>query len=424
MRIGLLHSAYSVVVTCVLPIAAVGLLLSKRGRRRMPERFGLWGGLSDVSWWVHGASVGEVQGLLPLLDSVRRGFPGEKILLSATSPTGLDRGVAAVDSTRLLPFDSPLMLSRAIRKLGFKRFVLSETELWPNALRSALMTGAPCHIVNGRISDYTFSWYKRLQSVFCPLLREFTSISVPDSEQRDRFLALGVAPERVHVTGHTKYDAAPRFLAGISREQLRQEFFPGIVKDERVITLGSIREGEESYWLTALQRAVSEGLSVRIIVAPRHAEKFDFFDRAFSKLSVPQRRWSSRHAGSDANVKVLILDTMGVLEKAYAASDLAFVGATLVDIGGHNPFEPVMYGVPVVVGPYTSVIREPVALLVQAGGICSAQTAEQLYELVQELVVNPDRLQQIGRAGHAVWQRHQGAVQRTLSVIRQSEALQ
>lgn len=423
MSTGTLHRVYNAASTCALPLAAAGLLLSRRGRRRVGERFGFWGSLSDVSWWIHGASVGEVQGLLPLIASVRKEFPGDKILLSATSPTGLDRGESAVDLTRLLPLDAPLVLAHAMKNFRFQRFILSETELWPNALRAALSTGAPCHIVNGRISDYTLAWYRRLLPLFSPLLREFTSISVPDSEQRDRFLTLGVSRERVHVTGHTKYDATPRYLSGVTRDQLRREFFPDIREGEVVVTLGSIREGEELLWMSALERAWIAGLKLRVVVAPRHAEKFEFFSRAFANLPVAKERWSSRNSSSDNHALLLLLDTMGVLEKAYAASDLAFIGATLVDIGGHNPFEPAMYEVPVVVGPYTSVIREPVSLLQTAGGICSVRTADDLYNLLRELALEPARLRQVGAAGHSVWQRHSGAVQRALSVIRQSEAL-
>jgi 3-deoxy-D-manno-octulosonic-acid transferase len=311
----------------------------------------------------------------------------------------------------------------AIKDLTFRRFVLSETELWPNALRSALSRGVPCHIVNGRISDYTLDWYRRLHSVFCPMLAAFSSVSVPDFEQRERFVSLGVVSERVHVTGHTKYDATPRYAQDEARSELRREFFADIQDNEVIVTLGSIREGEEKAWIDALEQAWANNVRLRVIVAPRHAEKFEFFARAFDKLPVRQERWSSRSGNEVGHAELLVLDTMGVLEKAYAASDLAFVGATLVDIGGHNPFEPAMYGVPVVVGPYTSVIREPVDLMQKAGGVCRVASADDLFGLLSELASNPERLRRIGAAGQATWRSHQGAVQRVLSVIRQSEAL-
>jgi 3-deoxy-D-manno-octulosonic-acid transferase len=423
MRTGPLHKAYSIAVTAALPLAVVGLSLTQRGRRRMAERLGGWGSLSDVGWWIHGASVGEVQGLYPLFGAIRRAYGGDKVLLTASSPTGLERGEPIVDYIRLLPLDSPMIIRRALEKCVFKRFILSETELWPNVMHAALSTGVPCHIVNGRISDYTQAWYARLRTLFSPLLGQFSSVSVPDKEQYERFLKLGVPSERLHVTGHTKYDATPRFSGEALRSELRREFFPDIAPDERIVALGSLREGEEVFWFEGLKRAWSAQRKIRVIVAPRHAEKFEHFARLLEKLQVATDRWSRRPADLSCGAQVLLLDTMGVLEKAYAASDLAFVGATLVDIGGHNPFEPVMYGVPVIVGPYTSVIREPVSLLQAEHAIRVVRTSGDIFDVLQELASEPTGLQDVGRAALQVWMRHQGAAQRVLSVIQQSEAL-
>jgi 3-deoxy-D-manno-octulosonic-acid transferase len=259
--------------------------------------------------------------------------------------------------------------------------------------------------------------------MFSPMLAAFSSVSVPDQEQRERFIGLGVSAEKVQVTGHTKYDATPRYTEDSARIEVRREFFPDIQDDEVVVTLGSIRDGEEGVWIAALERAWAAKLRLRVIVAPRHAEKFEFFARAFQRLAVRQERWSSRSGDEARHAELLVLDTMGVLERAYVASDLAFVGATLVDIGGHNPFEPAMYGVPVVVGPYVSVIREPIDLMEKAGGVCRVRSVDDLYGLLQELASRSERLRQVGAAGRATWSNHQGAVQRVLAVIRQSEAL-
>ncbi len=418
---GLLGKTYEVAATCAVPLVSLGLLAFERGRVRYDERLGDWGELPPLGWWMHGASVGEVQGLLPFIKRVRETMGGDRILLSATSPTGLDRGAAAVDATRLMPLDAPFVVARALRNLSFDRFVVCETEFWPTLFKSVLRTGAPCHIINGRVSDYTIGRYLGMRALFSPVLKEFVSVSVPDDEQRSRFLELGVEASRIHVTGHTKYDVEPRYAGDEARHQARNEFFPGITPETPVIALGSIRPGEDTLWFAALERAWSEGKRCKVIVAPRHAEKFPYFWEELQKLSLSAVRRSSGGAIAGRDVDVLLLDTMGELERAYAAADLAFIGATLVDIGGHNPLEAAMYGVPVVVGPHHSVIRELVREMRNRSGILEVRDIDSIFRVVSRLCDGDPRLCEIGAAGHVVSQLHQGSSARVLSVICESE---
>jgi 3-deoxy-D-manno-octulosonic-acid transferase len=418
---GPLHKVYNVAMACVLPLVSAGLPCFARGRRRLAERYGVWGELPHTPWWFHAASVGEVQGVLPLIKRVRSVGSAERVLLTSTSPTGLDRAGSAVDSARLVPIDVPWLVKSALRSAHFDRFVLTETELWPNLMHAVLETGKPCHIINGRISDYTMAWYERLSGIFAPLLRRFSSISVPDEGQRDRFSALGVDRSKVFVTGHTKYDSAPAFLGDSARHTARELFFPGISPETPLITLGSIRGGEERFWFEAIKRVWKQGIPLHVIVAPRHAERFEFFWSAMAGLSNRVARWSERGTRSARECDALLLDTMGVLEQAYCASDYAFVGATMVDIGGHNPFEPAMYGVPIAVGQYTSVIEEPVAELEKARAARRIRSEGDIYALLEELVRDPQAARKSGEAAKRVWASHQGAVERVMQVISQSE---
>jgi len=418
---GPLHKLYSIAATVSLPLVLCVLVCFRRGRRRLAERFGAWPGNTQVRWWFHAASVGEVQGLLPLIRHSKSIRSGEKVLLTATSPTGLERAAGEVNEVRLAPLDAPLIVKRALNTLSFDRFVVTETELWPNMLREALESGKPCHIVNGRISDYTASWYSKTQSVFAPLLRRFASISVPDSMQRERFLRFGVEPSKLHITGHTKYDTTPRFAAATERQAAREAFFPGIDPSVPLVTLGSIRNGEERFWFSAIRKLWECGDRLKVIVAPRHAERFEYFWKEIESLTEARARWSAGELPKSAGHDLLLLDTMGLLERAYAASDLAFVGATMVDIGGHNPFEPAMYGVPVCVGQYTSVIKEPIAELAAQEAVMRVHDTEEIYQLLLRLCRSPDALRQAGQRAQVVWATHQGAAARVLEVILASE---
>lgn len=418
---GPLTKLYSLALSCLAPVIAVVLLVFPRGRRRYSERFGDWDSIAPISWWFHGASVGEVQGLLPLIDVVRSQTTGERLLLTATSPTGLERGASAVDFTRLLPLDAPYLVRRAMRGVTFDRFVVSETELWPVLLREVLSRGAPCHIVNGRISDYTYFWYRALRGLVSPLLSQFTSVSVPDETQRLRFVELGVAPERVHVTGHTKYDRSPRFEGAEYRLRARRRLFGPIEDSTPLVVLGSIRPGEEQFWFEPLRRLWEAGRSCRVVVAPRHAERFEYFWDAIQSLPVGSARFSVGTMPEFRSCDVLLLDTMGDLEQAYAAADLAFIGATLVNIGGHNPFEPAMYGVPVVVGPHTAVIRELVMELSGSEAIIRVQSEAEIETILNQLCSGSAALRALGLRGKDVWQTHQGSARRVVDVIMTSE---
>lgn len=415
MPTGILTNAYRVATSVAAPLVAVGMACNARGRRRYGERFGFWSPVPHVQWWMHGASVGEVQGLLPLVSEVRNIFGGEKIFLSSTSPTGLDRAGEAVDFRRLLPIDAGVCVRKALGQVGgADRFVLAETELWPTALTEILAREIPVHIVNGRISDYTLTWYRRLAALFAPLLSRVESVCVADETQRERYLGLGVRREVIHVTGHTKYDTEPKVISEEARISAHREFFPNNTQDAPVVVLGSLRPGEEDAWLRAMSSVVQKGQHVRMVLAPRHMEKVEYFSQRLNGSGLAWRLWSdTTRTASD----VVLLDTMGRLEHAYAIAQLAFVGGTLVDIGGHNPLEPAMYGVPVVVGPYISVIRDVVEELRRDGGIMEVSDVAGPHALLDRMLARDPALQEVGARGRGVWLRHRGASRRVLSVV-------
>lgn len=414
-----LGKGYQVATTVAGPLVAVGLLASKRGRIRFAERLGRWGHFGEpLSWWFHAASVGEVQGIFPLLRKVREEVPEEVALLTCTSPTGLERAGNVVRHLRILPIDSPWCVGRAVRSVGHPQLVLTETELWPELLRQALARNIRCHIINGRISDYTVSWYRRLRSLISPLLARMSSVSVGDELQKERFIEFGVPPELVAVTGHTKYDVEVHVPGIDERDGIRRSFFPAIQSNEKLVVLGSLRPGEERLWFDAFKEAQRRELPIRLVVAPRHAERYDLFARELERRDLHYSRYSEGVNERGIDHRVLLLDAMGVLQRAYSASDLAFIGATLVDIGGHNPIEAAVYGVPVCLGPYTSVISTVVSELETAQGIVRVRTMSDILEMLERTVVAPAELQTVGLNAQRVLLRHRGASERVLSVLR------
>lgn len=411
---GLLYKTYSAAASIVAPVALPLLRFSQRGRLRMSDRAGEWGAFGPVDWWLHGASVGEVQGLLPLMGALREHGKAGRILLTATSPTGLERGTGAADVMRLAPLDAPRYVRRAIDQAMPRRFLSCETELWPVLLHELAQRGIRCDLINARISDYTVRRYGMIRSLFGPLVEQFTSICVASEGQRDRFLSLGCPVSCIHVTGNTKYDTHPRFASPSDTKQIRENFFPEIEDDTPIVVLGSVRPKEESEWLHAFNEMREAGVTIKMVIAPRHAEKFNFFASILETQKWPWARWSE---GSVKERDLLLLDTMGKLEEAYSVASLAFIGATLVDIGGHNPFEPAMYGVPVCVGPFVRNIRDIVDEMQDVEGIIPLSSAADISRVMNE-VVSPNRhLIGIGERGQSVWSKHVGATERVLAVL-------
>jgi len=412
-----MYRAYAVAGTVVSPFILPVLLASHRGRIRISERFGDWGELPELKWWFHGASVGEVSGLLPVMNALRQSDPAAKQLLTTTSPTGLDRGRDAADALRLAPLDVPWCVSRALRGVRVEHFVVSETEVWPVLFTALQKRGVRCSIVNGRISDYTVEWYRRLRPIFRSVMSNMSSVVVTSSEQVRRFEALGVVPERITVSGNSKYDTTPTVNSDQAREQLRQTFFPGIARETPIIVLGSIRPGEEGYWWSAFSRMWGAGHVFKVIVAPRHSEKFPYFLDRVKELNRQYATWSTVSEPQEERRDVLLLDVYGQLEAAYSTAQLCFIGATLVDVGGHNPLEAAMYSVPVCVGPYTSVIAEVVADMQGVDGIIDLTNEESIHSVVERVCRRDPELTDLGMRGATVWEKHRGATARIVKAL-------
>jgi 3-deoxy-D-manno-octulosonic-acid transferase len=423
-------SLYNTTVAIFSPLIAVGLLSSKRGRIRWQERFGSWK-IEEKKpvVWFHGASLGEVRGLLPVLKLFRQRHPELSTLLTCTSPTGLDAAKGQADHCHLLPIDSSVFLSPALKNITIRALILSETELWPGLVAFAVKRRSLILLINGRISDSTLGRYKKLGFIMKEFLPSFARILASSNQTRDRFIAIGASPQNVLALGNSKYDGIYQVGEG-EREEFRARFnlysFP-------VICLGSIRDGEQNYWFPALRKLRQEGLQFHVIVAPRHREKFEYFARSLLEHDLPFMRYthfevgaakyaSSVHAAPHPHAsgpQVLLLDTYGKLLEAYAVSDLAFIGATLVNIGGHNPFEAVAQNCAVIVGPYVQNIREEVKDLNAVTALTSVKNTAEIEAAILTLVTDLACTRRKRLSGAAAWNVHQGSALRIVEQIDQ-----
>jgi 3-deoxy-D-manno-octulosonic-acid transferase len=269
-----------------------------------------------------------------------------------------------------------------------------------------------------------------LRFFFSELLQSFSQIFVVSERDAERFTALGAHREVVSVVGNTKYDAAPSLVGDDEIAALRVKLFPDLAErpDAKIVVLGSVRPSEEEGWISGVKSLLTQGYDIRLVVAPRHAEKFPYFRDKLDTAGLSWRAYSEivlgngpvdglRHAEPLTSRKVVLLDTMGVLKSVYGIADLAFIGATLVDIGGHNPLEASMYGCPVCVGPFTSVVKEICDDLSQEGALVRLTSAEEIEPLLSRFRSSPEDFQSMGARGKRVWKRYTGATAKIVGAL-------
>jgi 3-deoxy-D-manno-octulosonic-acid transferase len=365
--------------------------------------------------WIHGASFGEVNGMLPIIRALKAHEPKMPVIVSATSVTGLDTGSKVADETHLLPFDHPLWIRRVLAQFSPRVFVFGETEVWPLLLDELSARRVPCILANGRISDRAFPRYLRWKKFLEPRLKRLTRICVSSEVAFERFLALGANREQLVITGNAKYDLAPALRDTAEIEAFRRQFF----LDQRpVVVLGSLRPGEEEEWFPVLKEALSQaGSALGVVVAPRHKEKFSSFAEQLSKHGIAFWRRSESSSPPAGAPSVVLLDSLGELASVYAFADLGFVGGTLRNYGGHNPLEPAAHGAAVALGPYHQNAGEVVERLQTRQALFELSDKQSLREVLSLVVSRSELVQERRRLGHEVWRSFQGATERTVAEI-------
>jgi 3-deoxy-D-manno-octulosonic-acid transferase len=353
------------------------------------------------SWW-HAASLGEIAALEPVLSRAQERNLTGGFVVTMTSRPGRDAARKFCPDASLAPLDLPRTIARALEARRPRALVLVETELWPNWLRLALDGGTRIAIVNGRISDRGWSRWRRGAPVSQDVMRRIGAIAARTNEDAMRFNAMGVPREAIRVTGNTKHDRPPQ----TSRAQLPWN-------GARLWTVGSMRPGEEGPVLDAFVSVRERFHDLRLVLAPRHADAEPQFLDALERRGLQAAR-RSRPELNDATLPVLLLDTRGELESVYAASTIAFVGGTLVPVGGHNVMEPARAGIPILVGPHHANVSAEVKELTEAGALRVVNDATQLTRALTDWLASEAPRAQAARAAATVAERSRGAAGRAL----------
>lgn len=359
---------------------------------------------------VHAASMGEVGAAAPLVRALQAARPDWPVVLTCTTPTASARIRQEFGATVhhvYLPFDTPGAVRRFLDTLAPRALVVLETELWPNLLTLAQRRGTAVVLANGRLSARSASRYARFRRITHTILAALDLVLVQDEAVRDRFLALGAAPARTHVTGSLKFETP---LAADHAGRVAQ--FRAWVGPRPLWVAASTHEGEEAALLDAQARDPARLL----VLVPRHPQRFDAVAALLAQRGVPfQRRSEGRPV--DPGCSVLLADSMGELTAWLALAEAVFIGGTLVPVGGHNPLEAMQFGVPLLAGPQRFNFAEIFAALEAGQAVATVSGAADLADALARWRAEPATAQALGERGRALHVRHAGATERTLQPL-------
>ena len=420
----LLRGLYSLALYALLPVTIYHLVW--RGFRhpaylsRWNERYARYGGERDASavrqrtLWVHAVSVGEVAAAAALINTLLKKYPERRLVVTSITPTGSER-IQALWGDRVdhvyLPYDLPGAVGRFLDRYRPAQALIMETELWPNLLFGCRDRAIPVAILNARLSERSLRGYRVLAPLVSRALRTVARVCAQTAPDGERFIALGARPDAVVVTGNLKFDVAERDDVATFVDTFRRH------TGRRMVWIAASTHPEEELpVLLAHRRLRRRWPDLLLLWAPRHPERFNpVAERLRSAGLRTATRNEDRMAGADD--AAFVINTLGELPMFFGASDVAFVGGSLQDIGGHNLLEPAAAGVPTVTGPHLHNFAEIAAALREAGALQVVDSDEELGDALDVLLEDAALRSKMGEAGRALAESGRGALARTLAAV-------
>jgi 3-deoxy-D-manno-octulosonic-acid transferase len=376
--------------------------------------------------WLHAVSVGEVNLLATTIAELASRLPEFEVVISTTTKSGYDlaRRKYAERVVFYCPLDFSWAVAQAMRRVRPTMLILAELELWPNLIAAAKRYGSRVTIINGRLSDNSFRGYRRLRMVVGYVLRQIDIVAAQSEETATRFRKLGGHPDAIRATGSLKFDGAQTDRDNPRTRQLQD--LVGLSDQDVVLLAGSTQELEEQYAVSIYKRLAPHHPNLKLIVVPRHAERFDEVAGLLKSSGLLWQRRSSYndHGGNSASAtanhnkwSALLIDTIGELNAWWGTANIGFVGGSFGSRGGQNMLEPAAYGVATCFGPNTWNFRDIVGQLLSAGGAEVVQDKEQLESFVRRMLECPAEAAALGDRAQRFVLTQQGATRRTVELL-------
>ncbi|WIV88471.1 lipid IV(A) 3-deoxy-D-manno-octulosonic acid transferase [Proteus appendicitidis] len=411
---------YQVLLYLIQPLIWLRLLLRSRKapayRKRWGERYGFCKGkVVPQGILLHSVSVGETLAAVPLVRALRHHYPDLPITVTTMTPTGSERVRSAFGDDVYhvyLPYDLPGSVNRFLKTVDPKLVIIMETELWPNLISKLHQRKIPLIIANARLSERSAAGYQKLGSFVKTMLQKITLIAAQNQEDGERFIELGLKRSHLHVTGSLKFDISVTPELAARAVALRRQW----AAHRPVWIATSTHEGEESIILETHKKLLTQFPQLLLILVPRHPERFPKAEQLTREAGL-KYTLRSTDAVPDAQTQVVIGDTMGELMLLYGIADLAFVGGSLVERGGHNPLEAAAHAIPVIMGPHTFNFKNICAKLDQAEGLITVTDSESMATAIASLLNDEDYRRYYGHHAVEVLHENQGALLRLLTLL-------
>jgi 3-deoxy-D-manno-octulosonic-acid transferase len=362
--------------------------------------------------WVHAVSVGEVMAALPLLKSLRKRYPSKSIILSTITDTGQKVARERTPEGTIivyLPFDITSILNAVLKRTKPEILIVIETELWPNMFRVFKENGAPVILLNGRISEKSFTGYKNISFFMKRVLSYVDFFGMQDEVYVERIKSLGINSNKVMDIGNFKFDTIPPSQIPEWTEKIKGP----------VITAGSTHKGEEEFITSIYIKLKKDFPDLNIIIAPRHPERFKEVEDMLSSKGIPfiKRSTLSTQPSRPNTIKgeLILLDTVGELSAIYGVSDIAIIGKSFKGYGGQNPLEPAYWGRPILCGPHME--NFPIIKNFYKTSAAFEVDEKGLYSKLRELLMSPEKAKEIGSKAQQLYRKNTGAVDRAMEII-------
>lgn len=412
--------AYSSLLYLLLPFIFLKLWWRGRAnaayRQRWAERLGRVQVTNQAKPIIglHAVSVGETMAARPLIEHLLASYPDHTLWISSTTPTGsatVERLFGNRVQHSYLPYDTPTAVKRFLKTVQPKLMLVMETELWPNLYAACASAAIPLVLVNARLSERSARGYARVKTLTAETLQRVSLIAARESADAERFCALGAEPSKVKVLGNIKFDLAIPNQVKAQAQSLRASW-----GKRPVWVAGSTHSGEDAIVLSTQQQLLQQFPDALLILVPRHPERFAEVATLCEQMGLKYQR-RSETADLQPETQVLLGDSMGELLLWYACADIAFIGGSFVDVGGHNPLEALAFAVPVLSGPYVYNFQDIYPALVNMGAAVLVDSPELLAHYLAAYLNDPSQREQAGKAGQLFLEQQRGVVERLMPYL-------